>query len=49
MLIAVGGGWVVLRMTGSLGWLFGALSVALIIYGIMLSAAVASGAWFRRQ
>ena len=48
MLIAIGGGWIALRMTGSLGWLFAALSAALVIYGVTLSAAIASGAWFRR-
>ena len=46
--IAVGGGWVALRLTGSLGWLFAALALALVTYGLTLSAAVASGAWFRR-
>jgi putative MATE family efflux protein len=48
LLIAVGGGWLVLRATGSLGWLFAALSAALLIYGGTMLAAVASGAWFRR-
>jgi putative MATE family efflux protein len=48
LLIAVGGGWLVLRATGSLGWLFAALSAALLIYGSIMCAAVASGAWFRR-
>jgi len=48
LVIAVGGGWVALRLTGSLGWLFAALSLALVTYGLILSAAVASGAWFRR-
>ncbi len=48
MLIAIGGGWIALRTTGSLGWLFAALSVALLVYGVTLSAAIASGAWFRR-
>jgi len=48
LLIAVGGGWLVLRATGSLGWLFAALSAALLIYGSIMLAAVASGAWFRR-
>ncbi len=47
LLIAVGGGWLVLRATGSLGWLFAALSAALLIYGCTMLAAVASGAWFR--
>jgi hypothetical protein len=27
---------------------FAALSAALVIYGLTLSAAIASGAWFRR-
>ena len=48
LLIAVGGGWLVLRATGSLGWLFAALSTALLIYGGTMLAAVSSGAWFRR-
>jgi Na+-driven multidrug efflux pump len=49
MLIAVGGGWLALRATGSLGWMFAALSLALVVYGTTLAAAVASGAWFRRH
>jgi putative MATE family efflux protein len=48
LLIAIGGGWLALRATGSLGWLFAALSAALLIYGGTMLAAVASGAWFRR-
>ncbi len=48
LLIAVGGGWAVLRLTGSLDWLFAALGLALVIYGGVLVAAIASGAWFRR-
>ena len=48
MLVAVGGGWAVLRLTGSLGWLFAALGAALVVYGATLATAVASGAWFRR-
>jgi Na+-driven multidrug efflux pump len=47
LLIAVGGGWAILRLTGSLGWLFAALGVALVVYGLTLTAAVASGVWFR--
>lgn len=47
MVIAVGGGWAVLRLTGSLGWTFAALSLALVVYGVTLAAAVASGVWFR--
>ena len=49
MVVAVGGGWVALRLTGSLVWVFVALGVALAVYGVMLASAVASGAWFRKQ
>jgi hypothetical protein len=48
MLVAVGGGWIALRLTGSLTWLFAALTLALVIYGLMLAIAIASGVWFRR-
>ncbi len=48
LLIAIGGGWIALRATGSLGGVFAALGVALVVYGVTLSAAIASGAWFRR-
>jgi Na+-driven multidrug efflux pump len=47
MVIAAGGGWLAWRLTGSLGWVFAALGVALVIYGAMLLAAVGSGVWFR--
>jgi Na+-driven multidrug efflux pump len=47
LVIAIGGGWVALRLTGSLGWLFAALALALLTYGSTLCAAVASGAWFK--
>jgi Na+-driven multidrug efflux pump len=47
LVIAIGGGWIALRLTGSLTWLFAALTTALVIYGVMLASAVASGVWFR--
>jgi putative MATE family efflux protein len=47
MLVAVGGGWLVLRVTGSLGWMFAALSLALAVYGVTVASAIASGVWFR--
>jgi len=47
--IAVGGGWLALRLTGSLGWVFAALAAALLTYGVLLSSAIASGVWFRRD
>jgi putative MATE family efflux protein len=45
--LAVGGGWLVLRATGSLAWFFVSLGVGLFAYGSVTAAAVASGAWFR--
>jgi putative MATE family efflux protein len=47
LVVAIGGGWIALRLTGSLSWLFAALTIALVVYGVMLSIAVASGVWFR--
>jgi Na+-driven multidrug efflux pump len=49
LVIAVGGGWVALRLTGSLEGLFASLSLGLVVYGVILSVAVGSGAWFRRK
>ena len=48
LVIAVGGGWIAFSLTGALDSIFAALSAALVTYGVMLSAAVASGVWFRR-
>lgn len=48
LVIGVGGGWMVLRFTGSLDGLFGALTVALIVYGVLVAGAIASGVWFPR-
>jgi putative MATE family efflux protein len=47
LVVAIGGGWIALRLTGSLTWLFAALTTALVIYGTMLATAIASGVWFR--
>ena len=48
LVVAIAGGWLALRLTGSLGWVFAALAAALVIYGVLLSSAIASGVWFRR-
>jgi putative MATE family efflux protein len=48
LLIGVGGGWLAWHFTGSLFWVFVALSVALATYGMILCTAVASGVWFER-
>jgi putative MATE family efflux protein len=49
LVVAIGGGWIALRLTGSLTWLFVALTIALVVYGVMLATAVASGVWFRHS
>jgi Na+-driven multidrug efflux pump len=46
LLIAAGGGWLAVRWTGHLSYVFVALSVALTAYGLMNAGAVAGGAWF---
>ena len=47
MLVAIGAGWLALRLTGSLQWLFAAVAFGLFLHGSVLLAAIASGAWFR--
>ena len=46
LVIAVGGGWLVMDATGSLLWTFATLGAALVIYGITVTSAIASGVWF---
>ena len=48
LLVAVGGGWLALRLTGSATWLFAALGAGLLLYGVMLSIAVGLGSWGRQ-
>jgi Na+-driven multidrug efflux pump len=48
MAVAIGGGWLVLKLTGSLAAMFLAVGVALAGYGVGVAAAVWSGVWFRR-
>jgi Na+-driven multidrug efflux pump len=47
MLAALGGGWLLVRATGSLGFLFAAQAAGLLLYGVIILIAVRSGAWFR--
>jgi putative MATE family efflux protein len=49
VIVAIGGGWLALRLTGSLNCLFAALALGLIVYGVVLTAAITSGAWFGRE
>jgi len=48
LVIATGGGWLAWRLTGSLAWVFAALSAALVVYGVLLASAIAAGVWFRQ-
>ncbi|HEX3505918.1 MAG TPA: MATE family efflux transporter [Xanthobacteraceae bacterium] len=48
LLIAAGGGYIALRLTGNLTSVFVALAVALAAFGLINTAAVASGVWFDR-
>jgi len=45
--LAVGGGWLMLHLTGDLSAVFLALGAALAAYGIIIAAAVKAGVWFR--
>jgi putative MATE family efflux protein len=47
MLVAIGGGFIALHLTGSLQWLFVALALGLFLHGAVLCVAIACGAWFR--
>jgi Na+-driven multidrug efflux pump len=49
MAVALLGGWLALRLTGSLQWLFAAVALGLALYGVTVLAAVLSGTWFRGQ
>jgi putative MATE family efflux protein len=49
MFIGLAGGWLVLRATGSLLGLFVALGLGMLTYGVVVTAAVALGSWFRRD
>jgi len=47
LVIAVGGGWIALKATGSLTFVFAMLGAALAAYGAIIGAAIWSGVWFR--
>jgi putative MATE family efflux protein len=46
LVVAVGGGWLLLRWTGSLNALFAALAVGMVVYGVWLLLAIRAGVWF---
>lgn len=49
LLVAVGGGWLVLSFTGSLRWFFAVTALATFLFGAITLSAVASGVWFRKD
>ena len=46
LVIAAGGGYLALRLSGSLTGVFVALAVALCAFGLINAAAIAGGSWF---
>jgi putative MATE family efflux protein len=46
LLIAAGGGYLALRLSGNLTGVFAALAVALCAFGLINAAAIAGGSWF---
>jgi MATE family, multidrug efflux pump len=44
--IAAGGGWLALRWSGDVSYVFAALGAALAAFGLITAGAVAAGAWF---
>ena len=48
LIVAVAGGAIALRATGSLVWLYVALAIGLAVYGATTAGTIAGGAWFRR-
>lgn len=49
LIIAACGGFLALRITGNLSFVFAALAVALAAFGLINAAAVAGGVWFGRK
>jgi hypothetical protein len=47
LVIAVGGGWLALRLTGSLNSVFAMLGLGLFVFGVMIATAIRCGAWER--
>jgi putative MATE family efflux protein len=49
MAIGLGGGWIALRLTGSLSALFYALGAGMLVYGALVTLAVTRRSWFVRR
>ncbi len=48
LLVAAIGGWLAIRWGGGLDHVFMAQGIALVVYGVVIAAAIAGGAWFGR-
>jgi putative MATE family efflux protein len=48
LFIAVGGGWLALYLTGSLWWMFSAIALGLLVYGLIIVVSIARGGWGSR-
>jgi putative MATE family efflux protein len=46
MILAVGGGWIALKLTGSLAAMFVVVGLALVVYGAGIAFAIWMGTWF---
>lgn len=46
LLIAAIGGWLAVRWSGDITYVFASLSAALVAFGLMNAGVVAGGAWF---
>ncbi len=47
MIVAIVGGWLVLRATGSLALFFLTIGAGLALYGLLIALAIWRGVWFR--
>ena len=47
MLVGLGGGWMALRVSGALVWLFAAIALGLVLQGMTVVTAIMAGAWGR--
>ncbi|MGH8849243.1 MAG: MATE family efflux transporter, partial [Polaromonas sp.] len=48
LVVAAIGGWLAIRWGGGLAQVFMAQGAALVVYGVVIAAAIAGGAWFGR-
>jgi Na+-driven multidrug efflux pump len=46
MIVALAGGWFVLRVTGSTSWLLAVYALGMLLYGTIIATSVAAGTWF---